>query len=216
MNQQFLNLKNLPLENYFKKIKGVRRGNLASEYNDFIFDYSKEPVSITKRLIKPYITSENHGENVFDGLISLIDNLKVKTILDLGCGAGEFLSKVSNKIEGLEAYGITIHVGEVRYARDNFKLSNVVPMDMREINQYFNNDYFDCIVAHCCLHFIEPDERLDLLDKVNKLLKIKGYFIIIDYKFNKETGLSSYNPFLFKEINFKNYNTMGNLMVLQK
>ncbi len=112
--------------------------------------------------------------------------------------------------------GCTICLGEVAYARkQGFE---VMPIDMREIEYYYEENSLDCIVAHCCLQFIALEERTKLQESVHKILKPERYFIVVDYKFNQHTGLGQVNNQLFNQIECKleDYPTMGNLLLLQK
>lgn len=214
MKQSYLDLKATPLDKCVKAIAPVSRGNLANEYGDAIQDYSVEKSPLTNRLIKPYVTSETHGSEVFDYLIESIRNNVPwgSNVLDLGCGAGEFLSKLYYHCR----YGVTIHLGEVQYARKHYGLEDVCPIDMREIESYFENEFFSCIVAHCCLHFITPEERTTLVNgAIYSLLKPNGLLYIIDYKGDSSTGITGISS-KYTNISPQEYSAMGNLSVYRK
>lgn len=171
-----------------KQIKPIYTGAFANEYGDFIMDYSKIQSPLTNRFIKPYVTSETHGQNVFNDLVEFINRLDVLSVLDLGCGAGELLSKLPHGIK----YGTTIHTGEVEYAKSVYGLNYVLPLDMRDIDSYFSEKSFELVVAHCCLQFISPEERTDLVNnKIHKILTSGGYLIIVNYKGHKETDVEN-------------------------
>lgn len=216
MKQSYIDLKNTPLDKCGRAIAPVSRGHLANEYGDAIQDYSTEKSPLTNRLIKPYITSETHGPNVFDYLVNSV-NIDVpygSNILDLGCGAGEFLSKLSHPKHNL--YGVSIHLGEVKYAREIYGLENVCPIDMREIAKYFDKGFFSCIIAHCCLHFISPEERTFLINEtVYSLLDNFGLLYIIDYKGDLTTGVNGVSD-NYLDISPQKATTMGNLSVYRK
>ncbi len=216
MKQLYNDLKSTPLDLCKRSILPVSRGELANEYGDAIQDYSTEKSPLTNRLIQPYITSETHGENVFDGLVNSV-NIDVpydSNVLDLGCGAGEFLSKLNHPKTNL--YGVTIHLGEVKYARENYGLENVCPIDMREIANYFEDGFFSCIVAHCCLHFITPEERTTLINgPVYNLLDYFGLLYVVDYKGNPTTGVQGVSD-KYLNISPPKLSTMGTLSVYRK
>jgi SAM-dependent methyltransferase len=215
MLKSYIDLRNTPLELCTRHISQVSRGSFANEYGDAIQDYSTEKSPLTNRLIKPYITSETHGVHVFDWLLNLVNgNVPFgENILDLGCGAGEFLSKLNSTFG---RFGTTIHLGEVKYARDNYKLENVCPIDIREIENYFVPNFFSCIIAHCSLHFISPEEKTELINgPAYNLLNHFGILIVVDYKGEPSTGVENISP-RYLNITPQNYTTMGNLMVLRK
>jgi SAM-dependent methyltransferase len=215
MKQKYIDLKNTPLNECSRPIKEVSRGHLANEYGDKIEDYSQIKSPLTNRLISPYVTSETHGLNVFDWLVDYLEfKLASKSkVLDLGCGAGELMYLLSDEFK---VFGTTIHIGEVKYGRETYGLADICPIDMREIEDYFSPEYFDCIIAHCSLHFITQDERQDLVNNtVYNLLKPDGIFILVDYKGDLSSGVNNIST-LYKNITPKEYTTMGTLSVLEK
>lgn len=215
MLKSYIDLMNTSLELCTKHIAQVSRGSFANEYGDAIQDYSVEKSPLTNRLIKPYITSETHGIHVFDWLSETINKSipHGENILDLGCGAGELLSKLDSTFG---RFGTTIHLGEVRYAREIYGLENVCPIDMREIDKFFAPEFFSCIIAHCSLHFISPDERTALVNgPIYDLLGYFGVLIVVDYKGEPSTGVNNISS-KYLDITQHNYTTMGNLTVLRK
>lgn len=215
LKDKYKKLKATPLSACVKEISKVSRGHLANEYGDRIEDYSQVMSPLTNRFIKPYVTSETHGPQVFDWLVNFIKGCKVdnERILDLGCGAGELLSKLK---DDFEVYGTTIHLGEVKYGREVYGLEDICPIDMREIGDYFEEQYFDYIILHCSLHFISQEEREILVnDTIWRLLAWKGLLIIVDYKGDQSSGIKNISP-RYRDITPKEYNTMGNLTVLMK
>lgn len=208
-------LQNTPSELCVQSIAAVSREELANEYADKIAFFDKEKIALSNRLIPPYITTETHGKNVFDDLYKLVKYLGSKSILDLGCGAGEFLYGL--KTRGYkDIFGCTIHLGEREYAKNNYEINSVLPLDMREIDWAFLTNSLDLVIAHCCLHFLVEKDRQKVLNATHRILKANNYFIIVDYKFNKDTGIDTENLEGWKIINATNYNLMGNLTLLKK
>lgn len=215
MNIKFNELKNKSLSECKREIKPLAKLPNGNEYNSYIADYYKEQIAVTNRFISPYITSQTHGD-VFKDLVPFIKSLKINNLLDLGCGAGEFLSKF--KDTDITLYGVTIHLGEVKYAREIYQLDNVVGMDMREIDEYFDVSYFDCIIAHCSFNFITNEDRIDVLKRAHKILKQNGYFIVVDYKGIEDTklpenwGQENYYQIIYTPDIY----VMGNLTIYKK
>lgn len=121
--------------------------------------------------------------NTFRGDYELIKNRMRKylkylsssnTILDLGCGRGEFLELLKeNKYEGL---GIDFDEEMIRICSNNgFNVLNTT------IEDYLKNtnDRFDGIM---CSHIIEhfyPEKVIDILSNCEKILNKNGILIII-------------------------------------
>lgn len=210
-----IKLYNKPSELCVQSIAAVSREKLANEYADKIAFFDKEKIALSNRLIPPYITTETHGKDVFDDLYQLVKDLGSKSILDLGCGAGEFLYELSKR-GYTDIFGCTIHLGEREYAKNNYKIKSVLPLDMREIDWAFLPSSLNLIVAHCCLHFLVKEDRQKVLQAAEKILKRNGFLAVIDYKFNKDTGLEVEQSDDWEIIYPVNYNLMGNLTLFRK
>ena len=187
---EYFTLRGRPLKECGRPIAPVRRGEWASEYNDFVANYTSAPVALTNRIIPPYCASETHGAGVFDGVVRLIAQLKCRSILDLGCGSGELLLRLRDAQPGAILLGASICLGEVAYARER-GLHGVMPIDMREIADYYEANSLDCVVAHCCLQFVPEEDRGGLQQAVHHVLKGGGHFLVVDYKGKQGTGLAS-------------------------
>lgn len=201
------------LLNYHKPIKPM--WDQWPEYTNQIVDYGTHQVAVTNRLIKPYITSILHGTNVWDGLVELVKDLHPTSVVDLGCGAGEFFTKLP---KGLEMYGLTIDVGEVVYARNIYHLDNVIPADMRDVDKYFKQDSIDMVVAHRSFDFIDPKDRVDTMVRIYDVLKPHGYFVYVDDERFKESQMPTWNykEFYRQYIPNKTYYAKGKMTILEK
>lgn len=175
------------------EIPPLRKGNLASEYNSLITDYSTKEVAVTNRKIKPYLSSETHGSNCYDRLLHHFKDIPKGTVLDMGCGAGELLHHIKSKamFDKQNLYGISIHTGEVLYARNKFSLPNVVPGDMREARNIFTGMKFDTIIFHCVFQFIEVIERLQVMIDCLALLNPNGKILVVNYKDQEDASVDA-------------------------
>lgn len=198
---------------YHKPIKSL--WDKWPEYTNQIIDYSTNQVAVTNRLLRPYITSELHGENVWDGLVELVKDLKVQSIVDLGCGAGEFFTKLS---PNLELYGLTIDVSEVYYARNTYHLPNIIPADMRDVNKYFKPDSIDMVVAHRSFDFIDPKDRIDTMIDVYGVLKPHGFFVYIDDERFEQSKMPQWDFSQYYKLYQPNktYYAKGKITILEK
>lgn len=211
-----IELFNKPSELCARPIDPVSRGPLANEYGDEIGFFDKKMIALSKRLIQPYITTETHGRNVFDGLYRLLEDIgPSEPLLDLGCGAGQFLYNLTLKAYK-DIYGCTIHLGEREYAKNVYGIHTVLALDMREIDRAFKPNSLKTIVAHCCLHFITKPDRQKVINASHKILRPSGNLVVVDYKFNKDTGVDGLDLTNWAVSKPTNYNLMGNLTILQK
>lgn len=185
----FYDLLKVDVSCYTANIPPLRRGELASEYNSFIGDYTRSNLSVKDRIIPAYISTRTHGNGCYDRVLEYIRSQSFVDVLDLGCGAGELLHSIGNTTKSESLYGLTICTGEVKYARDNFKLKNIIPGDLRKCDEIFKGFRFDCVLLHCVLQFINEVERVDTAVRISNILKPGSELIVVDYKNRTESQM---------------------------
>jgi len=111
-------------------------------------------------------------------------------ILDVGCGAGSFLSTVRTD-KACEVYGVDISESAVREARNSFGL-DIFKGTVTKAP--FPDAYFDIITAWWYLEHI-PDPHATVA-RISSLLKHNGYFIM---------GVPNFNSFHAKHFKDKWY-----------
>jgi len=114
-------------------------------------DEKKQILSITQQLAK--------------------SSLKGKTLLDIGCGTGEFLVTASNL--GMVVTGIDVEASITTYIHEKYGFDVLTGLLNAET---FPNKKFDVIVlSHVIEHLQKP---LELLDKIHGALKDDGLFVM--------------------------------------
>lgn len=104
----------------------------------------------------------------------VIDGVKYKKILDVGCAGGTFTNNISSifpqaKITGIDIYPRAIEYGKNKYPHINFILSDVH-------NLPFKNNTFDLIVCYETIeHIVNP---LRALIEIKRVLKNDGSALI--------------------------------------
>ena len=99
--------------------------------------------------------------------------LKYTKVLDLGCGAGEFILKLE-KI-GCEAFGIDFDEGAIKIAKNNFGLKNVFSMSFDDFFNRTDVGKFDIITFFEVLEHLEAPA--DFMNKIKKFLKPGGKIV---------------------------------------
>ena len=153
------------------------------EYGDAIADWSQIKSTYTDRLSPSagMFANPAHGPTVYNDLTTLIVKLNVTSVLDLGCGGCDFLSELVNAgLKKKDLFGCTIHIGEcvVAHAKG---YPNVAPIDMREIDIYYQPHSFDCVVASWSFQHLKVVDRVEVVEKALDLLTPTGVFIGRDY-----------------------------------
>lgn len=104
-------------------------------------------------------------------------NKRNPKILDLGIGQGyleQFLSAIG---ASYQLYGIDISRIAIRRLNSKFK-GKFVTDNIMNIDKHYKNNTFDIIVAIEVIEHISPHQIFRLYEKIHKLLKTNGIFII--------------------------------------
>lgn len=110
-------------------------------------------------------------ENVELGVMTLHGQKRGK-LLDVGCGNGQFLSKMRGL--GWEVFGVEPDSRAVKAGQEKFRL-NIYEGTLQEAS--FPNDCFDAItMSHVLEHASDP---IDLLKECQRVLKRQGRFVVI-------------------------------------
>lgn len=92
---------------------------------------------------------------------NMIPSYKFDSILDFGCGDGAFTRQLLGL--GAKVIGVDKSTTAIPLAREIAPGATIINGDIRNIN--FNEGMFDLIVCLEVLHFPEPNQREEILDK---------------------------------------------------
>lgn len=105
--------------------------------------------------------------NYYKNLIECIKNLPIETVLDVGCGEGFTLNKVSKarigkRLEGVEYLKTALEIGKKMYPELTMKQGNIY-------NLAYKNNSFDLVMSTEVLeHLDDPKKGLKELIRVSK------------------------------------------------
>jgi ubiquinone/menaquinone biosynthesis C-methylase UbiE len=120
---------------------------------------------------------------------SMLPNLKGKTVLDLGCGAGA-MSQYFAKCGAKSVLGLDISSNMIGIAKSENTHKNVsfVELPMEDISSI--NKKFDVVFSSLAFHYIEDFDKL--MKDIHKLLKSKGTLVFSqEHPLNTATILTS-------------------------
>lgn len=116
-------------------------------------------------------TSTNYYGNTRPEVVAFIPK-DIKTILDIGCGEGNFLKSVKD-LTGAETWGVELVTGVVD--RENNNINNVLIGNIEDVINQIPDSYFDCITFNDVLeHLIDPTK---ILTDIKPKLKDSGLII---------------------------------------
>lgn len=134
----------------------------------------------------------------------LLKELKVKKILDVGCGTGKLVDFLNQS--GFEAAGCDISDMAV-------KLSGAVQASATDLA--FPAKTFDCLTAISLIEHLAPNEAEKFIQEAKKVLKNQGYIFLVTpnwaspmrflaarkwFGYSDKTHLKFYTPFSLKRL----------------
>ncbi|MEK7186625.1 MAG: class I SAM-dependent methyltransferase [Patescibacteria group bacterium] len=105
--------------------------------------------------------------NFYKSLVSAVKDLKIESVLDVGCGEGFTLNRISEegigkKLEGVDFFDTAIELGKKAHPNLALKQGNIYELE-------YKNDSFDLVMATEVLeHLEDPRKGLKELIRVSK------------------------------------------------
>lgn len=99
------------------------------------------------------------------------------TILDLGCGSGYITNFLKNR--GLNAIGIDFSAEMINIAKEKFPDIDFKQYDFLNIENYFEDNSVDGVIAIYSLYFIPRIKFNSFLQSLSKVLKKGGKFLFV-------------------------------------
>jgi tRNA (cmo5U34)-methyltransferase len=122
---------------------------------------------------------------------------RAKTLLDIGCGAGNYTIKMLSKISNLECSLLDLSGPMLNkaYERVIVRTANNVKVIQGDIRTVFLEEaYFDIILAGAVLHHLRDDDDWEqVFKKLYRLLKPNGCLMISDLVIQDSAILTKYS-----------------------
>jgi len=118
-------------------------------------------------------------EPLWEILKEFYQDKDIKTVLDFGCGDGNY-SFLMQK-DGLELLGIDISNRAIKKALSYKKIQKIDNIDFKikdTILDEVKSNSFDLVVLLNSFHCLKKQERLDLLSKIKRVLKQNQYLFL--------------------------------------
>ncbi|HEY5124819.1 MAG TPA: class I SAM-dependent methyltransferase [Ignavibacteria bacterium] len=109
---------------------------------------------------------------------------KPLNILDFGCGIGRNLKYFNKFFPEANISGCDISAKSIEIAQKNNPDSAFFILNDENIKKHINK--FDLIFTSCVFHHIQPALRIDSMNQIDSMLKVKGIFFIFEH--------NPYNP----------------------
>ncbi|MBA2175294.1 class I SAM-dependent methyltransferase [Halobacillus locisalis] len=160
---------------------------------------------------------ERHGEVVAETsallehfaikkIKKMIRNQEVETIVDLGCGHGGYLRKLSAEFPDVKMVGVDINQKVINKARTLSEDYSNIKFEVGDIKTWKPEDdaQVDVILLHNIFHYIHPSERGELLEHLRSYVTKQGLISAITPINESEQGQafsSAFNSFFVAHSN---------------
>ncbi|MDD4957428.1 MAG: class I SAM-dependent methyltransferase [Candidatus Omnitrophica bacterium] len=103
------------------------------------------------------------------------------SILDLGCGTGEFLGLISERGKGFRLEGCDVSPGMIEEGRCRHDTGNAKLFEMDPEGRALPDQRYDVIYASCVFHHIVPVLRQVVVTNIYRALVPGGTFIVFEH-----------------------------------
>ncbi len=118
-------------------------------------------------------TETSYFNNVRNDIIDFLP-LKIKHVLDVGCGSGQTGSKIKELFSEAEVIGIELNPEAGKVAQT--QIDKIIIGNLEELEFDFPDEYFDCIICADILEHLK--DPWSTLNKVSRCLKSDGVLIV--------------------------------------
>lgn len=142
-----------------------------TEFNKFAKSYDE----LLNKSLK--ISGENHeyysDKRIchFINYASNKENFEFNSLLDFGCGIGNFYNSVLSNIPNIDYLGVDVSSESIIIARNKFGSNR-----FKQISEYEPNNNFSSIYSNGVFHHIKPKLREEALNYIYNSLMSNGFF----------------------------------------
>ena len=165
------------------------------------FDKDAKNWSLKSDFKKNLLLNTIQERNLY--VIKKIKELKIKSLIDVGCGSGDLSFEASKILR--KSLGIDFSENMIRLAKKKFKKKNLQYENISIFN-YKPNKNFDCISANGFIEYLSLSDIKKFFNMANNMLNSKGYIIFGTR--NRLFNLYSLNNFSLKELKKKTFKNL--------
>lgn len=144
----------------------------------------------TKSWLDDYWGSQSHPHRKL--IIEELEKLQWDSLLEIGCGCGANLQKITDNFENKELVGIDINPYAVKFGNGLLDTAEIIFGDIRNLSKYLKNRKFDVILSDSVLIYISSREIKKVLSEIKKT--VKKHIIFIEW-FDEKSKLGVVKDF---------------------
>ncbi|MCG1020194.1 class I SAM-dependent methyltransferase [Sutcliffiella horikoshii] len=121
-------------------------------------------------------------------VMKVMKKAKPKKVVDVGCGSGGYLLKLSQKFPKAKMLGIELNEDVAEEASKNCQNQEQVEIVCKDVHQWSPDEKVDFVMLNNILHYISPDDRIELFKKISGWLLPKGTLSVVSPIHNSKHG----------------------------
>jgi len=133
--------------------------------------------------IEELLGIKEYSPKLYNYFFNILDTLEFKSLLDIGCGSGDFLLELKKRYKLDYILGIDRSPKMIQKAINNGLEGFVSTLELHEINKEFDV----ACATFDMVNYLTPQEFIEFFKELKNRVKREGYFI---FDVNSEFGLS--------------------------
>ncbi|CAG9620506.1 class I SAM-dependent methyltransferase [Sutcliffiella rhizosphaerae] len=185
----------VPASKYNPRSTGVLLKEMMELHIPTLIKYPK----IMKSEEKEVFDQQEHGMVVAQ-TSSLLEQLAIprvmkvmkkanpQTVVDVGCGSGGYLLRLSRKFPKIKMLGIELNKDVAKEAGEKCREQKQIDIVCEDVHEWSPKEKVDFVMLNNILHYISPHDRLKLFRKVSKWIPEKGVLSVVSPIHNSKHG----------------------------
>ncbi|WP_223700610.1 class I SAM-dependent methyltransferase [Sutcliffiella deserti] len=121
-------------------------------------------------------------------VMKVIKEAKPKTLVDVGCGSGGYLQKLSNKFPKVRMTGIELNEEVAEEAAKNCQEQERIKIICADVQEWTPESKVDFVMINNVLHYVSSEERVKLFKSISQWLNKKGTLSVVTPIHNSKHG----------------------------
>jgi ubiquinone/menaquinone biosynthesis C-methylase UbiE len=186
---------NIP-DDYRHEIHIQPGGYTGDPFGGFVYHYGTNSFYIS-------VLGHNEQDQIHKGVVSRLPlpaNGRVKRILDMGCGIGQYTAALKERFPDAEVWGVDVGAPMVRYAHLRAARLGIGANFAQKLAEDtgFPDGHFDLVTSYIMHHEVPAKQTLAIIDEARRVTRPGGIYYPIDFNTGgrKSPGRSMYSRWM--------------------
>ena len=154
-------------------------GYVADPFGGYVYHYGTNSFYIS-------VMGHNEQDQIHKGVVSRLPvpaDGKVKRILDMGCGIGQYTVALQERFPDAEVWGVDVGAPMVRYAHMRAARLGIGANFAQKLAEDtgFPDGHFDMVTSYIMHHEVPAEKTLAIIDEARRLTRRGGIYYPIDF-----------------------------------